>query len=128
MTTTTQAADAQTTVSGYAFQLLGFIPVDPKDLRKQTEIPGILLDISEGKRPISDIMPFLKEVEIRQQFTRKRVSMKTKREYDAPASDASEVVTGDEQPAADAAEANEKAEADDGQVKAAPEGRRSRAA
>ena len=124
MTTTAQAADAQTTVSGYAFQLLGFIPVDPKDLRKQTEIPGILLDISENKRPISDIMPFLKEVEIRQQFTRKRVSMETKRGYDA-------------QPAADAAEATEKAgddtgkteaEADDGQVKAAPEGRRSRAA
>lgn len=65
-------APATTTVSGFAVSILGFIPIDPKDLRKQSEIPMLLLDIQEGKKTIADIAPYLKGLEFRQQHVRKR--------------------------------------------------------
>ena len=81
MNTPATPAAATTTVGGYAFTLHGFIPVATNDLRKQSEIPALLLDIQEGKRPLSDLMPHLKETDIRQQFTRKRVSPEQAREW-----------------------------------------------
>lgn len=69
------AATPMTTVSGFAVSLLAFIPVDTKDLRKQAEIPLLLLDIQEGKKSIADLAPYLKETELRQQHIRKRFTV-----------------------------------------------------
>jgi len=61
-----------TTVSGFAVSILAFIPIGAKDLRKQAEIPMLLLDIQEGKKTIADLAPYLKNPEFRQQHLRKR--------------------------------------------------------
>lgn len=76
---TAVASNVTKTVSGFAIGLTAFIPVDPKDLRKQAEIPLLLLDIQEGKKTIADLAPYLRQTEFRQQHTRKRVS---EAEYD----------------------------------------------
>lgn len=73
-TPTAVAVAASKTVSGFAIGLTAFIPVDPKDLRKQSEIPMILLDIQEGKKDVSALLPYLKQIEFRQQHVRKRVT------------------------------------------------------
>lgn len=65
-------ASESATVGGYFVQIIGFIPVSPKDLRKQAEIPMLLLDVSEGKKTIADLAPMMENVTYRQQFTRKR--------------------------------------------------------
>lgn len=61
-----------TTVSGFAVSIMAFIPIGAKDLRKQAEIPMLLLDIQEGKKTIADLAPYLKNPEFRQQHLRKR--------------------------------------------------------
>lgn len=66
------AAVPMTTLGGFAVSVLAFIPIDAKDLRKQAEIPMLLLDIQEGKKDISALAPYLKNVEFRQQHIRKR--------------------------------------------------------
>lgn len=66
------ADSATTTLAGYAVQLTGFIPVSKKDLRKQADIPLLLLDVQEGRRPASDIIPLLRQLDIRQQYVNKR--------------------------------------------------------
>lgn len=60
------------TLSGFAIMVTGFIPIPKNDLRKQAEIPLLLLDVQEGKRPAADIIPLLKDMEIRQQHINKR--------------------------------------------------------
>lgn len=69
------AATPMTTVSGFAVSILAFIPIDPKDLRKQAEIPLLLLDIQEGKKTVADLAPYLKDTEFRQQHIRKRFTV-----------------------------------------------------
>ncbi len=71
---TATASTATKTVQGFAIGLNAFIPVDPKDLRKQAEIPMLLLDIQEGRKGIADLQPYLKQIDFRQQHVRKRVS------------------------------------------------------
>jgi len=66
------AAVPMTTLSGFAVSVLAFIPIDKKDLRKQAEIPMLLLDIQEGKKTIADLAPHLKNLEFRQQHINKR--------------------------------------------------------
>jgi hypothetical protein len=61
-------------VSGYAVQVMAFIPVDKKDLRKQAEIPMLLLDVQEGEKTLADLAPHLKMTEVRQQFVGKRMT------------------------------------------------------
>lgn len=73
-TATAVAAPVSKTVQGFAVGFTAFIPVDPKDLRKQAEIPMLLLDIQEGKKDISALIPFLRQQEFRQQHVRKRVT------------------------------------------------------
>jgi hypothetical protein len=70
--TAAPAAEPMTTLSGFNVSVLAFIPIDPKDLRKQAEIPLLLLDIQEGKKTVADLAPYLKDVEFRQQHIRKR--------------------------------------------------------
>ena len=66
-------APAQTTVGGYQITLTAFIPVAPDDLKKQAEIPTILLAIQEGEKTFADLSGHLKQVEFRAPFTRKRM-------------------------------------------------------
>lgn len=66
------AAVPMTTLSGFAVSVLAFIPIDKKDLRKQAEIPMLLLDIQEGKKDITALAPHLKNIEFRQQHINKR--------------------------------------------------------
>jgi hypothetical protein len=88
-------------------------------LRKQSEIPALLLDIQEGKRPLSDLMPHLKETDIRQQFTRKRVSPEQVREWFAkPEPEAA--TEGKAEPQGDATEQVTDPDAEAEPVKAAP--------
>lgn len=74
----------QTQQQGYAVQILGFIPIPKGDLRKQIEIPQLLLDISEGRKTLSDLVPHLKAVEFRQHFTGRRFTVDEVRAWDAP--------------------------------------------
>ncbi len=115
--------NTSTTVGGYAFTLHGFIPVATNDLRKQSEIPALLLGIHEGKRPLSDLMPHLKETDIRQQFTRKRVSPEQAREWFAKPEPEAKT-----EPQADATEQATDPDAEAEKVKAAPTVRRSHSA
>lgn len=66
------AAVAMTTVGGYAVGILGFIPVDGKDLKKQVEVSTLILDINEGRKTIADLAPFMVDVSFRQNFVRRR--------------------------------------------------------
>ena len=69
------AAPAMTQVQGFAVQIIGFIPIPKNDLRRQSEIPLLLLDINEGRKPLSDLTPLLRSVEFRQQHVGKRVTV-----------------------------------------------------
>lgn len=80
-------ASATTTVGGFQIGIIGFIPVDPSDLRKQAEIPMLLLDIQEGRKTIADLAPHLRQMEFRQQHTRKRVPVDEARELFAKPED-----------------------------------------
>lgn len=71
---TASASTVTKTVQGFAIGLTAFIPIDPKDFRKQAEIPMLLLDIQEGRKTIADLAGHLKQVEFRAQNTRKRVT------------------------------------------------------
>lgn len=66
------AKEQTTTVSGYAIQILAFIPIGKKDLKKQAEIPVLLMDIIEGRKTIADLAEHLHELDMRQQYTNKR--------------------------------------------------------
>ena len=61
------ATEPATTVDGFAMQVLAFIPVPRKDLKKQVEISTLLIDINEGRKTVADLVPFMKNVEFRQQ-------------------------------------------------------------
>lgn len=83
-TTTTPAptpvmpqAEQTTTVSGYAIQILAFIPIGKKDLAKQVAIPTLLLDIQNGTKTIADLAPYLHDHEMRQNFINKRFPVQT---------------------------------------------------
>jgi hypothetical protein len=52
--------------------LTGFIPIPKNDLRKQADVPLLLLDVQEGRKSPAEIIPFLKDLEIRQQHINKR--------------------------------------------------------
>lgn len=80
VTATVPGQKPQKTVSGYSIGVFAFIPVAPGDLRKQSEVPLLLLDIQEGRKTVADLAPYLKQVEFRQQHNRKRV---TDEEYNA---------------------------------------------
>ena len=84
------AAEKNTTVGGYAFALYGFIPVAANDLRKQAEIPALLLDIQDGKRPMADIVQHLHDIELRQQYTRKRVTTAQAKAFFTPVAEVAE--------------------------------------
>lgn len=92
-----------TTVAGFQIGILAFIPIDPADLRKQAEVPLLLLDIQEGVKSLSDLTPYLKQVEFKQQHVRKRVPLD---EYRALISD---------KPAAPPPPAGDKADPDMGE-------------
>jgi hypothetical protein len=68
-------APAMTQVQGFAVQIIGFIPIPKNDLRRQSEIPLLLLDINEGRKPLSALTPLLRSVEFRQQHVGKRVTV-----------------------------------------------------
>lgn len=85
---TAVTAPAMTQVQGFAVQIIGFIPIPKNDLRRQSEIPLLLLDINEGRKPLSDLTPLLRSVEFRQQHVGKRVTVdefKAWQELDKPA-------------------------------------------
>jgi len=69
---TMPAAEQTTTISGYAIQILAFIPIGKKDLKRQAEIPILLLDLQEGRKTIADLAPYLHAPEVRQTFINKR--------------------------------------------------------
>lgn len=69
------AAAPMTMIHGFAIQVLAFIPIPKDDLRKQAEIPLLLLDINEGKKTLADLVPHLRGIEFRQQHTGRRVSV-----------------------------------------------------
>lgn len=112
-TPTATTAPVTKTVQGFAVGLTAFIPVDQKDLRKQAEIPLLLLDIQEGKKTLADLAPYLKQIDFRQQHVRKRVTedeyseLFQKAEAAAPEADQSQSDTG----SADEAEDSEQTEA-----------------
>ncbi len=70
--TAPEPAAATTTLSGFAVQVTGFIPIPKDDLRKQAEIPLLLLDIQEGKKTLADLMPHLRDLEFKQGHVNKR--------------------------------------------------------
>lgn len=91
-----------TTIAGFQIGIIAFIPIDPADLRKQAEVPLILLDIQEGKKSLADLAPYLKQVEFRQQHVRKRVPLDEARNlFSAPAEQEADPETGDEDETAD---------------------------
>lgn len=79
-----------TTVAGFQIGIIAFIPIDPADLRKQAEVPLLLLDIQEGNKSLADLAPYLKQVEFRQQHVRKRVPLDEARDLFAEATAANE--------------------------------------
>lgn len=78
------AAPAMTMVHGFAIQILAFIPIPKDDLRKQAEIPLLLLDINEGKKSITDLVPHLRGIEFRQQHLGRRVTVDEAAEWKNP--------------------------------------------
>lgn len=66
------AAEQTTTVSGYAINILAFIPVDKKDLARQIEIPTVLQAVMTGAKDISALAPYLHGTEIRNNYINKR--------------------------------------------------------
>lgn len=108
--TAAPAAEPMTTLSGFNVSVLAFIPIDPKDLRKQAEIPLLLLDIQEGKKTISDLAPYLKDVEFRQQHIRKRF---TKADADKMMGPASVLDDSDQDETADDGDADDSANEQD---------------
>jgi len=78
-------AEQTTTVSGYAIQILAFIPIGKKDLEKQVAIPTLLLDIQNGHKTIADLAPYLHDHEMRQNFINKRFPIATAAKMLAPA-------------------------------------------
>jgi len=82
------ATPAMTQVQGFAVQIIGFIPIPKNDLRRQSEIPLLLLDINEGRKPLAALTPLLRGVEFRQQHVGKRVTVdefKAWQDQDKPA-------------------------------------------
>lgn len=67
------AEPATKQVQGYTVQILGFIPIPKDDLRKQSEIPMLILDVQEGRKTFADLEPHLKAVEFRCNHTGRRV-------------------------------------------------------
>lgn len=61
-----------TTLSGYAIQIMGFIPIPKGDLEKQAEIPLLLLAIQKGEKTVADLAEHLQGLEFRQQYSNKR--------------------------------------------------------
>ena len=90
MTTTTIA-------QGYAVQMLGFIPIHKGDLRKQSEIPLLLLDIQEGRKTIADLIPHIKDVEFRQQHVGRRVTAEQMEAWNKPAQQPGAEADGEQQ-------------------------------
>lgn len=66
------AAEQTTTVSGYAINILAFIPVDKKDLARQIEIPTILQAVMTGEKDITALAPYLYGTEVRNNYINKR--------------------------------------------------------
>lgn len=95
--TVTATAEATTTVGGHAVQIMAFIPENTKDLRSQGRILDLLADVKEGKKTIADLADFLKGIEVKANYIRKRF---TKSELDAlngvKPSPAPQATTGDE--------------------------------
>lgn len=81
------ATEPATTVDGFAMQVLAFIPVPRKDLKKQVEISTLLIDINEGRKTVADLVPFMKNVEFRQQHVRKRFTVAEVNAWARPAAD-----------------------------------------
>jgi hypothetical protein len=69
------AAVAMTTAHGYAIQIMGFVPIPRDDLRKQAEIPLLILDIQEGRKPLSELVPHLKGLEFRHNYLGRRITV-----------------------------------------------------
>ncbi len=72
---TPAAAPAMTMVHGYAVQIMGFIPIPRSDLRKQAEVPLLILDIQEGRKPLSELVPMLRGLDLRQNYLGRRVTV-----------------------------------------------------
>lgn len=71
-------------VGGYAIRLFAFIPIPKNNIRTQTEMGALVMDVQDGKRPFSDLMPFLKEMEydvnfINKQFSESEIAAWTKK-------------------------------------------------
>lgn len=79
-----------TTVDGYAIQIMGFVPIPKGDLRKQIEIPQLMLDITEGRKTVADIIPHMKGMETRQQYLRRRFEVAEVKAWSAPPKPAAE--------------------------------------
>lgn len=72
-----------TTIGGFAIGIVGFIPIPADDLKAQAAIPTLLLDIQEGRKTMAELIPMMKQVELRQSFTRKRVPKAEAAEWSA---------------------------------------------
>lgn len=66
------ATEAARTVGGFAVRLFAFIPIPKNNIRTQTEMGTLVMDVQDGTRPFSDLMPFLKEMEYNVNFINKR--------------------------------------------------------
>lgn len=61
-------------VPGFSIQINAFIPVPKNNLARQVEVSSMMLAIENEERPVSDVFPYLKGVEIRQQFIGKQLT------------------------------------------------------
>ena len=65
-------AEATKTLSGYAVQLVGFIPTPKGNLRAQAELTAVMADIEEGKKPFSAIFDLIQDRDFRVQPINRR--------------------------------------------------------
>lgn len=73
-------AEQTTTVSGYAINILAFIPVDKKDLARQIEVPTVLQAVMSGEKDLTALAPYLYKPEVRNNFINKRYPISEARE------------------------------------------------
>jgi hypothetical protein len=94
---------AMTMVSGFGVQINGFIPIPKDDLKRQIEVPQLLLDIQEGRKTLADLTPHLVAVDFRMQHVGRRVTVDEANAWRNPAKPADQ----EEEPETENEEDNE---------------------